>query len=1595
MRIAAPIIFLVVFFIATVSADDTAVPRCGEDGHSYSVDEHTVTIGTISYNGKSTCTDGTASLSIISEPTGLNSVVQLSEWKYAYGANDQTSSSFEVAALCGSSVVCQATVTYYVKENVDTSFPSCSHSSSHSTYQPGATYEEVLPMDMTDRQCLYTVNLTQPSIGSVSMALLPLHYYYTSSSNSTGSTSFTYRVSCDGIVVCQQTQSVILSADAAAPSASYPLCSNSAKTKNYSVGTTSNDTFPMDVQDGSCSYATILENQPSLGNISSVSGLSYTYDAPKALGDYSNATVAYEVRCGTETVCKDFMTILVAADDNNTANTEYPLCSGANKKMTYVCGMTQSGTFPLAITDGTCSYTVEVTSAPSTGSLVPAQSGLLYTYIPPSSGSACSTMPSTTANYSLYCNGQELCHDTVEFILVDSSLPSSPSDSSSTSQPSEPGSLPSCSKSAEQQSYLVGTVHEGVLPLDVVDSTCTYSSTVSQLGIGVAASMVPSKPLHYIYAADANATLGATSFSYIISCDAVPICSGTVPILLTDVAESCPNSQVSYYVMPGGMVAQTVSTGATCGSSSMSIALKAAVAGLTVSSNGSFVFQAPKEEADVAATMRVTCDGSILCDTAVVFLVASSTVAPPDTTTAPVVPITACPTAFHTKVPTGEAASGQLTQVLNTSCDVKTYLVANSTSNITGSLYVNIVGQYYYVAPNTQRVDYAAVDVYCATEFQCRMPLTFTAYSVLPNASSTTAPLQPCANVYYYEATPGVAINASLNSMPGQDLCAYGRYFSLNTAPAGGSIEMTPIGDFLYRPTAGEGQFYFTFTMYCLNRQYCAGSAYILVSNQWTLSPIPTATPTDPGNTTISNPQISCRGSCNTKAWKTYPSPAMWDVSPDSGYARKDGRPLDGIAIAWQNNSLVIVAYSLIGNLAVRFPSFEPLKSTQGRFMEPSDFTSATAAMSPGPEVSCLANQGRDGLGEDVWRWTTLSYGNGTGGVGAYYKAGSSWYQKFGGKHVNCDTFAASCLYAPMLTPANYTSSSLGKWVIDVDDCDATWTGVFPLSDMKKMKRSDGKPIWKFVGDGQMQGTIYSEAVRASSWLAPGQFDSNYVGHNILINFHQFVSITKQNAAALISVDAELFTYVDNTSNDQAFGINMLIYPYVDSTMKTSYSRDRHVTGFKWLDQQWVSPSMEQCPTCTGSATHCTVPAETTKSSFISSEFPGGNCSSGSSRVQLSKGPSMTTADCAENEMNVYNRSGFSATRNCKTAYQNVTLRGVVPGSSLLTEAELHAFNYEGFIELVLLMDDGSNEKLDVHLSMYASHLERDTNTTTGELSICRSGSYWPVLDPLGTSTAAVPFDLSYTAAEPLCIDDLSSSYGPSDWALFTGNLPGVSPSNVSVTKVFINYNNTRIYLINKDSSTGAMVTPDDGSWWTYDYPFLSFRDLSPSLRSGGSISTSTAMAASTAVKDVAFAFTLIPGSLGVDTEMEVVVVAAATSSSGVTREIQLRRVLHTDPLLTLLSRSGPSAAKTTTSTKSSSDLYAIGATAAVAVVLVLVVVFFMLADNNRPLPKWVPRGKLIKDTVLSVLPAGMRGKKKAKAVVHRDMYDAMKSGRY
>ena len=1203
-----------------------------------------------------------------------------------------------------------------------------------------------------------------------------------------------------------------------------------------------------------------------------------------------------------------------------------------------------------------------------------------------------SKIANDTFYVSLSCSGNLFCMDSIAVIIAPTAAPTPVPTAAPTPIPTTPrcfgdGSVVTLSNTTYQGSLSVPAQCIASVQ-SVMPSTTSTNFVFLNQSLGT----------YFISLGAAQATM-----TYITTCSGALQCIGVVSFVLSTPAPPpvpvCPKSFQNFVVPPNSQAGFAANFQQTCAGPSQGMVVQqpSSPASLVfVQGSLNFMFNAPAQEMDYQAQVQILCSGAPLCTGTLAFQVSSQ--AAPTTST----PSTAAPTPIPTAVPTtsvpttasppvascGNAAVYQVaigsvlqftfsySSALTQGCPAVTY---NQTANqvLAGAFQINLVGAASYTPPLKQVIDQFSIDVLCLATFVCRAQVVVNVYLPITPApppptpvpstqQPSAAPIGACPSVYYYFVVPSGSLSNSLRGMPGESFCANGRSFTVIRSPAVGTMStLTLLGDFTFQAPTVETVVDFGFTMSCLGAPVCQGSAYITVSKAVTNAPppapppgftIPIGTPqpsvTNPPPIPPSSPQITCAGSCTQQAWKVMATqPQVWDDTPDQygGFSqvtpRKDGKGIGAIDVDWVNGSLIVRAYSTIGNLAARFPTFEAVTYSQGQYLVPSDLSGLVSPQSTAFDQTCLANQGTTGTSMDVWYYT--NYANLTGSLGSYYASGLSWYQKFGGKHVNCDTFANACRFAPLLTPQP-GSAAFGTWTLAVSDCDATWTGTFPFIALRNLRNIMNQPIWNFVGFRQLGATIISEAIKPSNFF---QSDLGYSveakPHPIAFDLRQWPSVTSVDQI-LFSFDVEYFEYLE-PNGDHAFGLNMLIFPQLDPTAMSSYVADRHVKGFKWLTQNWISPSNDQCPTCTGVKTMCNVP--------MNKAFPGdflsGDCPPGTPRIQLKKGPSFNVNNCTPDVMHVFNVPGFSMPAGCSNAYQNLTLRGVAVGSAGLTQAQFNAMTYEGTVGMRYLLDNGAMPIVNINLGLFVSRLAQDNNVW-GVLNLCRASAYYPVFDPLGASTPDSPHKLSsfYNNGNSgyMCVDPLSRVFGPSGWATMWLTIP--TALSVQVKTISMTFGTSTVYLYYSDAITGQVTVPPTsvGFWWQQYFPFLNFRLLSVQ---NGTLSSDPSV---DPVTGALFAFAFTPGALGFTGQVEVLLncLITAPNATGaiVTTATTFRRRLILDPKLSFASRYGVRIASTPSLIGGSTSIL-VFAGIVVGVLAVISIIVMRLGQGHAP-PAWL-----------------------------------------
>jgi hypothetical protein len=221
--------------------------------------------------------------------------------------------------------------------------------------------------------------------------------------------------------------------------------------------------------------------------------------------------------------------------------------------------------------------------------------------------------------------------------------------------------------------------------------------------------------------------------------------------------------------------------------------------------------------------------------------------------------------------------------------------------------------------------------------------------------------------------------------------------------------------------------------------------------------------------------------------------------------------------------------------MAARFPTFELLRS-------PSSLTSQSAQIPTlSFNASCLDQQDPDGVGEAVWTWSNFTLRQGH--VAPDYNSSESYYQKFGGKHRQCDVFNAnSCKFAPMLTP-------VAPWTIKIVDCDTIWRASWTMPDFFALRFSDGRPVVARNSSLDTHGALgysamlFSEAVKPVSWVIPELGVKTTASVAPIVVLLQPVLLAEPRVAMAPWVPLKVEQFYYTTGADTFVGINVLLLP--------------------------------------------------------------------------------------------------------------------------------------------------------------------------------------------------------------------------------------------------------------------------------------------------------------------------------------------------------------------------------------------------------------------------------------------------------------------
>lgn len=907
-----------------------------------------------------------------------------------------------------------------------------------------------------------------------------------------------------------------------------------------------------------------------------------------------------------------------------------------------------------------------------------------------------------------------------------------------------------------------------------------------------------------------------------------------------------------------------------------------------VATGARVIFDSTGANADnvYAAQYDVMCSGFTACKNMAVSVVIKSVVTAAPATLPPSSP--PCGAEYIFEAPIGGTLAATVFSVDDAdSCPtgaLRTYRVRGVSQGSASSFRLLNDGSFTYTAPSSTVVDNFAFTMLCNAAPTCDATLR-----VVVSRAATPTPAPPvipaCKARYEVQIMKnelGTPVTGTLNiNSVIEGICTeVSPVISIIRQPSSGSVAILGGATYSYTPDA-LGWDTFRVRFQCGVNNACEANVDAIVTPQPS-GPPPTPVPETPQPTPVPSAfdngnGIVCRGTCPSGAWRVDDGAAFaGSFDTNSAYQRADGKALDAVDYEIDAaGNLVVRVYGAIGNMGVRFPTFEPVVSDKR-------VTSAAAATRGAAfNASCLDLQSPFGVAFEVWEWTNSTTLDGR--ASSNYIKGESYFQKFGGKHDQCDVFMSnSCKYAPMLTPRNDGSSTGVSWTLDVNGCDITWVGVFAPAVILTLKRADGTNVFQRVGPNQLRAVLYTEAVKPSSWVFPSRgllttvkavtldvFTQatqdvvvEYIGTKVIETPAPTVapvatsapnatsaSIDNANAtdsatvlnvstantttdapvqplpqrriaraqqegepapttsvapavatpaptpAPIMSFASDVQFYAYTAPGDvRMYGYNVVLYP-----RRGVNASDVPVVDVALVSHSWTRPSKAQCPQCVGSLAQC----NGTGTGFA--DDCGDNAI-----VRLSAFSQRTNACVQRSRTNVtlpppVAVPGVSDVDRCGNGY-NITFRGIVPGLSTALSVGLA----EGTVAVLVTFANGQQHRVTVTQAVYFAQLSADFSSQT-----CRSTYYWPVADPLGSTTPTTPYRTPadyYKSAEKDEAEGPATKEGRENATAAPPEAPVVISG-----PAFLN-----VPLVEKDGTLALCNAPDESVFFTTDWVYLS-----------------------------------------------------------------------------------------------------------------------------------------------------------------------------
>ncbi|KEG12667.1 hypothetical protein DQ04_01541070 [Trypanosoma grayi] len=671
--------------------------------------------------------------------------------------------------------------------------------------------------------------------------------------------------------------------------------------------------------------------------------------------------------------------------------------------------------------------------------------------------------------------------------------------------------------------------------------------------------------------------------------------------------------------------------------------------------------------------------------------------------------------------------------------------------------------------------------------------------SILVTAASPPSEEEECPGYFvftYSKNNGGTEVEESYSLIRAADnssnasFCSGGNYTGaqLRAPAANGTVTdfNNNTGEFHYI-ASGDTVDYFEFTLTCVTKDVCYGTATMQPRAP---TPIPSPTPTP--TTTPEGPRpvydldsIVCRGTCDAAAWLSSPRyPSVFDVTDgprgDRSHVtpRRDGKAPDAMdfEVRVDGQSLVLRAYTTIGNMAARFVTFAPLRGSGSEYL-----TSAYLPKDAGSSfnATCLDHQANFGLASSIWTWDgdddEESDNNENKDLRGHlnsetgeYVSGENYFHKFGGKHRECDVFRTDpCKYAPMLTPSSAGIAGTDiDWKLYVNDCDATWVGNITLERLRLLRNSTtGMPLFKLVNGSMLVGTIYSQVVKPASWSPPyngilsmqraytvrifigssigtavdispedvtvikeGDVTSNHTMEEATQTKSAVEAAAALNASSLqgrsenmspfnVSVDVRFAAAIDPLTGERLYGYSLMLYPYRLNYSDLIYSVPK-LDHLNATQLHVKSVDLLNMSWVTPNPLYC--PECTGKAT---------TCKGTGTGLNLDCDPIIRFEPIGQ--LPIFPQEEFESGREGQ--FLNISLVARVVGNDTSLSA---AGDPQGSFALLIGFVNG----LDIAINVQQiAHIRGINLAMRG--SVCRSSAYWPVPDTLGTSVPINPFN--------------------------------------------------------------------------------------------------------------------------------------------------------------------------------------------------------------------------------------------------------------